>query len=73
MRIDKIKLVIEMTKKDLSGKQLSEISGVNAQIISKIKTGKSGCTLESAVKLARALNVTVEDLLEDDKKKSTCF
>jgi Predicted transcriptional regulators len=64
MRIDRIKFVMEITKQDLTLVELAKRSGVNRVTLSNIKCGKS-CTSEIGHKIAKALNVKVQDLLED--------
>lgn len=62
MRIDRIKFVLELTKQDMTLVELSKRSGVNRVTLSNIKCGKS-CKDENVIKIAKALNVKVEDLL----------
>lgn len=64
MRIDRIKFVTELTKQDMTLVELSKRSGVNRVTLSNIKCGKS-CTEVVAGKVAKALNVKVQDLLKD--------
>lgn len=64
MRIDTIKLAVEMVKRDWSTEELSKESGLSRATVSNIKNGKS-CKDTTAVKLANALGVEVTDLLED--------
>lgn len=52
----------------LTQKQLSEASGVHINIISRIERGERGSdklTLDTAAKLAKALNCHAEDLLDE--------
>lgn len=63
MRIDRIKLSTELVKQDLTQTRLAEISGVSRVTINGIKSGRS-CSDESAIKIAKALNVPIEKLLE---------
>ncbi len=63
MRIDRIKLVAELTRQDLTQKRLAELSGVSRATINYIRSGKS-CTEEIGHKIAKALNVPIEKLLE---------
>ena len=63
MRIDRIKLVTEMTKRNLTQKKLSEISGVSRVSVSNIKSGKS-CSEETAKKISAALGISIEKLVE---------
>lgn len=64
MRIDRIKLVTELAKQDLTQKRLAELSGVSRATINYIRCGKS-CTDEIGCKIATALNVPIEQLLEN--------
>lgn len=65
MRLDRIKFVTELTKQDLTLKELANLSGVNRVTLSNIKCGKS-CRDDIASKVARALNVELEDLIEEN-------
>lgn len=64
MRIDRIKLVTEMARQDMTQFRLVELSGVSRATISGIQNGRS-CSGRSAVKIADALKVPLETLLED--------
>ena len=64
MRIDRIKLVTELARKDLTQKQLAERSGVSRATINYIKCGKS-CTDEVGFKIAAALGIKITELLEN--------
>jgi Predicted transcriptional regulators len=64
VRIDRIKLVTELTRQDLTQKRLAELSGVSRATINYIRSGKS-CTDEIGNKIAKALNVPIETLLEN--------
>ncbi len=63
MRIDRVKLVTELTKQDLTQKRLAELAGVSRATINYIRSGKS-CSEEIGSKIAKALNVPIEKLLE---------
>lgn len=63
MRLDRIKLVSELARQDMTQTQLAERSGVSRVTINYIKNGKS-CTEEVGKKLAAALGVPVETLVE---------
>lgn len=64
MRIDRIKFTAIMTKYDLTAEKLSKASGVHVGTISRIRCGAS-CRYETARAIAQALNVPVEELLEE--------
>lgn len=63
MRIDRVKLVTELMRKDMTQKQLAELSGVSRATITYIKGGKS-CSAEVGRKIAKALNVDVAQIME---------
>lgn len=62
MRIDRIKLVTEMARQDMTQLRLAELSGVSRTTLSGIQNGRS-CSSRSAVKIADALEVPLETLL----------
>ena len=64
MRIDRIKLVAELARRDMTQGKLAELAGVSRATINYIKSGKS-CSDEGGNKIAGALNMPVEELLED--------
>ena len=64
MRIDRVKFVSELVKQDITQKELAEKSGVSRATINYIRCGKS-CRDDIGHKIAKALNVKVQDLLED--------
>lgn len=63
MRIDRIKLIAELTRQDMTQKRLAELAGVSRGTINYIKGGKS-CSDEVGQKIAKALNCNVTDILE---------
>lgn len=66
MRIDRIKLIAEMARQDLTVKALSEKACVSRVTVSAMRCGKS-VNGNSARHVARALGVDVADLLESGK------
>lgn len=64
MRIDRIKLVTEMARQDMTQLRLAELTGTSRATISGIQNGRS-CSSSTAVKIAIALNVPIEKLLEN--------
>lgn len=64
MRIDRVKFITELTKKDMTLKSLAKLSGISYATLSYIKQGKS-CKDEIGQAIAKALNVNIKDLLED--------
>lgn len=63
MRIDRIKFTMELAKRDMTQVRLAELSGVSRATINFIKNGKS-CTDKTICKIAKALNVPVENLID---------
>lgn len=64
MRIDRIKLITELAKQEMTQKRLAELSRVSRTTINYIRGGKS-CTYETAMKIAKVLNVNLNDIIED--------
>ncbi|MCL2081759.1 MAG: helix-turn-helix transcriptional regulator [Oscillospiraceae bacterium] len=63
-----MKLSEVLQEKNMTKYRLSKISGVPFTTVSEITTGKTNiknCTGETLYKLAKALNVTMEDLVRD--------
>lgn len=63
MRIDRIKLTTELVRRDMTQTTLAEKSGISRVTIAGIKAGRS-CSEDTAKKLATALNMPLEKLLE---------
>lgn len=59
-------LKILRIKKGLTQKQLSESSGLSVVTIKKIEDGNLNFKVKNLKKIAKALNVTVLDLLDED-------
>lgn len=64
MRIDRIKLVTELARRDMTQKQLAEIAGVSRATVNYIKAGKS-CSDEVGQKIAKALGIKATEILEN--------
>lgn len=64
MRIDRIKLVVELKRRDMTQKRISELSGISRTTINYICAGKS-CTDEVGQSIAQALGVDVTEIVED--------
>lgn len=64
MRIDRIKLVAELARRDMTQSKLADLAGVSRATVNYIKSGKS-CSDEVGKKIAGALGVPVEKLIED--------
>lgn len=64
MRVNKKAIVCSMLDSGMNNIQLSKASGVSVARISNIKNGNN-TTYETVSKLARALKVSVTDLIED--------
>lgn len=63
MRIDRVKLVAELTRRDMTQKRLASIAGVSRATINYIKAGKS-CSDEVGRKICAALGVEPEEIIE---------
>ena len=63
MRINRIKLVVELAKRDMTQSRLAKLAGVSRATVNYIKAGKS-CTDEVGKKIADALQIPVSELIE---------
>lgn len=68
MRIDRVKLIAEMARQNITVKALAEKSHVSRITISSIRSGKS-CSKLVGHAIAAALNVDVMDILADEEKE----
>ena len=66
MRIDRVKLVTEMAKRDMTQACLADLAGTSRATISYIREGKS-CTDEVGQKIAKALGVDINALTAETK------
>lgn len=61
MLIDRVKLIAEMARQNISVKELSNRSGVSRVTLSSVRNGKS-CKTETALRIASALKLAVSEL-----------
>ena len=64
MRIDRIKLVAELTRQDMTQAKLAKLAGISRTTVNYIKSGKS-CSDEVGNKIANALGVPVTTLIQN--------
>lgn len=67
MRLDRVKLIAEMARQNMTRKRLSELTGVSTATISSITSGKT-CSLVVGNAIINALGVEPEELLEEVKR-----
>lgn len=65
MRIDRVKFISEMVRRDMSVLELAKICCLSRATITGVRSGKS-CTQETAAKLAKGLGVPLETILEKE-------
>lgn len=65
MRIDRIKLITEMAKRNMKLSTLAEKTGLHITTIGNIRRGIS-CRYETALVIAHTLEVDVNELLEQE-------
>lgn len=63
MRIDRIKMVCELTRRDWNLKRLAKETGLSRNTLTAIKSGKS-CNEVTAKAIASALNLPLDELKE---------
>lgn len=66
MKIDKMKVDIAMANKGFSAKELSEKCGISQITITRLKKGVQKARPETVGKIAKALDVQVENLIDLD-------
>lgn len=62
MRIDRVRFVAELARRDMNLKQVCEKTGLSRATITAVKSGKT-CSDETGRKIAAALKVDVEQLI----------
>ena len=67
-RINKAVLTLELIKREWTQKQLAENAGISANTVSFIMCGKS-ILATTAHKIAKALNLPIEQLLEQKEER----
>mgnify|MGYP000050502617 FL=1 len=65
--VDRVKVVVEMTRRDMTCEELAQKAGVGRAAIWKMRKGQA-VWRTTAQHVARALGVSVESLLEDGKE-----
>lgn len=63
MRIDRVKLIAEMARQEISVKDLADKARVSRATITNLRCGKS-CSANSVHHVANALGIQVEELME---------
>lgn len=63
MRIDRVKLIAEMARQEIKIQELADKASVSRSTINSMRGGKS-CHKNSIARVATALGVSVEELLE---------
>jgi len=63
VRIDRMKLKIELVKREIGRKKFAEKAGLGLPTVTAVTSGKS-CSLATAQKIADALQMPLEKLLE---------
>jgi len=68
VRIDRVKLIAEMARQDIRIQELSEKAAVSRATITALRGGKS-CNANSVRRVASALGVPMESLMEEVNTK----
>lgn len=71
MRIDRVKLIAEMARQDMRVQDLSEKAAVSRATVTALRGGKS-CNANSVRRIAAALGIPVESLLDSSEANSLC-
>ena len=65
MRIDRVKLIAEMARQEITVNELAEKASVSRVTITSARGGKS-CSRNSVLHIARGLGVDVSELLPEE-------
>ena len=65
MRIDRVKLITEMAKQEITSIRLAEMAGLSRVSVSAVWLGKA-CAPTTAEKIATALGVSVESIIRKE-------
>lgn len=65
MKLNKKILLCAMVEADMNNQKLSQKTGISVNQISNIRQGR-GSTYDTACKIAKALNISVNDLIESE-------
>lgn len=66
MKIDTHKLSVEMARSCFSSEELAKYAGISRVTLQRLKSGKQVARPRTIGKLAKALEVKVEDLLKEE-------
>ncbi|NLU24441.1 MAG: helix-turn-helix domain-containing protein [Clostridiales bacterium] len=64
MRIDRVKLIAEMARRDIHAQELADKAGVSRSAVQSMRSGKSVWE-NTALHVANALGLSLADLKED--------
>lgn len=62
-----IKIKLERTKHSLSQEKLSELADLSKTYVNSIEHAQSSPTLDTLIKIARAFNMSLSDLVDIEK------
>lgn len=65
VHVNNITMRVEMARNRLTNDKLKEVTGISKATISAVRNGKT-CSFETAVKLAKALNLDLMELIESE-------
>lgn len=65
----KIKVFEERRKRGMSGRRLSELTGISTGTINSIENQRTSPTMLNMEKFAKAFDIGIEDLYESDYKR----
>ncbi|ADZ84327.1 helix-turn-helix domain-containing protein [Cellulosilyticum lentocellum] len=66
MKIDTHKLSVEIARNCFSAEELSKCAGISRVTLQRLKSGRQVARPQTIGKLAKALEVKVEDLLKEE-------
>lgn len=65
VRVNSLSMRVEMTRNRLTNDKLRDVTGISKATISAVRNGKS-CSRATAEKIAKALKMSVTELIESE-------
>ena len=63
MRLNRVVLITELARRDMSLKRLAELTGISRVTLTAVKSGKA-CSADTGERIATALGVNIKRLLD---------
>lgn len=72
LKLDRVKVISEMARNDISCKDLVEKTGLSRITVTNVRNGKS-CTRSTAFAIAAAIGVDISEIAKDCSTSRSCI